>query len=268
MADGIVTRLEVPITAVAEPKAAAVVVTETANGGVTVTKAEATPADTSTLILGKFKDQEALIASYKELEAKLGTPPVVTPVVTPPSADAHAQVAKAGLDIQSLTEEFTANGKISNESMAALNAAGITAEQVGQYVAGQQAIVAQIATDLQAVAGGEKQLDTLLDWAKANATKAQKEAFDTALSTGNRELIKTALSGIKSGYETATGIDPKLVVKSEGAPGNSGPQPFASTAEMTTAMKDARYKRGDRAYIASVEARVKASGNRLWGGQD
>lgn len=273
MQDGIVTRLEAPITAAAEPKAAAVVATETANGGVTVTrKTEETPADTSKMILGKFKDQAALEAAYTELEKKQGAQkPVETPAATPATlpADAHAQVAKAGFDIQSLTEEFATNGnKLTDASMAKLAAAGITAEQVGTYIAGQQAIVAQIGTDLTAVAGGEKQLESLMAWAKVNATAEQKEAFDTALQTGNRELIKSAMTGIKGNYDAAMGTDARVTVKnSESVPGNSGPQPFASTAEMTAAMRDPRYKRGDRAYIASVEARVKASGNKLWGGE-
>jgi hypothetical protein len=273
MSNGVVTRLEVPITPAAEPTpAAGVVATPTANGGVTVTKevTTETPADTSKLILGKFKDQAALEAAYKELEQKQGSAkPVETPAATPaaPSTDAHAQVAKAGLDIQSLTEEFAANGnKLSEASMAKLAAAGITAEQVNGYIAGQQAIVNQIATDLTAVAGGEKQLETLTAWAKVNATKEQKTAFDTALATGNRELIKQALTGIKANYDAAMGTEARVTTKnSEAIPGITGVQGFGSQAEMTAAMRDPRYKKGDRAFIKSVEDRIKASRGKLWG---
>jgi hypothetical protein len=273
MSNGVVTRLEVPITPAPEPTpVAGVVATPTANGGVTVTKAETSeaPADTSKLILGKFKDHAALEAAYKELEGKLGQPKVETPaapVAAAPTADAHAQVAKAGLDIQSLTEEFAANGnKLTDASMQKLAAAGITAEQVNGYIAGQQAIVNQIATDLQTVAGGEKQLETLTAWAKVNATKEQKQAFDTALATGNRELIKQALTGIKANYDAAMGTDARVTTRnSEGVPGMSGVQGFGSQAEMTAAMRDPRYKKGDRAYIKSVEDRIKASRGKLWG---
>lgn len=269
--DGVVTRLSATPAPAAEPTpAAGVVVTPTANGGVTVKRAEEAPTPTEELILGKFKTDEDVRKAYVELEKKLGAKKDETPAApAAPAAsattDATAAATKAGLDLKALGDEYTAGGnKLSDASMAKLAAAGITAEQVGTYIAGQQAVADKIRADLATVTGGSEKLTATLEWAKANATPEQKAAFDAALDTDNAAVIKAVLTGIHTDYIKAVGQDPKLVV-AEPAGGTTGVQPFASQAEVTAAMRDPRYKKGDSAYIKSVEARIKASGGKLWG---
>jgi hypothetical protein len=263
MAD--VARLNAPVTPAAEPTpAAGIVATETANGGVVVRRDDTATADNKgeTLILGKFKDQEALVKAYTELEKKLGAgKPVETPAAAATAAtpvDAAAAAAK-GIDLKALSAEYIAGGnKLSDASMAALTAAGITQEQVSAYIAGQQAVADKISTDLAAVVGGQDKLTATLEWAKTNATDEQRAAFDAALDSGNIPLLKLALAQINTAYTAAVGTDPKLV-QAEQAPLVTGPKPFASQQEMMNAMKDPRYRKGDRAYIKSVEARVGVS---------
>ncbi len=265
--DGVVTRLNVPATAVAEPVAAAVVVTETANGGVTVRKAEeTTAANEEKLILGKFKTPEDLQKAYVELEKKLGSgkkDEAPAPTAETPKVDAAAAAVKAGLDLAALSQEYTAGGnKLSDESLAKLAAAGITAEQVGTYIAGQQAIADKISADLATVTGGADKLTATLEWAKVNATPEQKAAFDAALDSNNPALVKMALVGIHADYIKANGNDPKFVA-AETIPATSGVQPFGSQQEITAAMKDPRYKKGDQAYMKTVNDRMRIT--ELWG---
>jgi hypothetical protein len=273
--DGVISRLSAAPTPAAEPKpAAGVVATPTANGGVTVRKTEeTTAANEETLILGKFKDQSALEKAYTELEKKLGgkkeepAAPASTPTPAAPASDAAAAAQKAGLDLKALGDEYIAGGKkLSEASMAKLAAAGITEAQVSQYIAGQEALGKQVATDLAAAVGGEDKLNAVLEWAKANASKDQKDAFDAALDTGNPALVKLALAGIQADYVKAVGSDPKLIA-GEPAGGPVGVQPFGSQQEMVTAMKDPRYKKGDVAYMKLVQDRIKASRGKLWGKQ-
>jgi hypothetical protein len=223
------------------------------------------------LILGKFKTPADLEKAYTELEKKLGagkkdeTPPAAPAAPAAPAPDAAAAATKAGLDLGALSKEYVAGGnKLSEASMAKLAAAGITADQVATYIAGQTAVAEKISADLATVTGGADKLAATLEWAKANATPEQKASFDAALDSGNTALVKLALTGIHADYLKAVGSDPALV-EAEPVSAARGPQAFASQAEVTAAMRDPRYKNGDRAYIKQVEERIKASRGKLWG---
>ncbi len=119
----------------------------------------------------KFKSAEDMVASYKALEAKLGTTPapaaaapaVATPVkagaaleVPAPEA-AAAAVANAGLDMGALQSEWQTNGgDLKPETYASLEKAGIPKAMVEGYVAGQKALAADYDSSAYATAGGQE----------------------------------------------------------------------------------------------------------------
>ena len=207
---------------------------------------------------------EAMAKSYAELE-KARPAPVVPPAADP-AALAAAEAAKAagaagaGVDFAALTAEYTTAGALSEARYAELAGKGIPKEVVDQFIAGQSA-KAQVATFEQAaavteahgLAGGEAAFGSMLSWASANLSPADIAAFDTAV-VGNAASRSQAITALKARYTAANGSAPALVA---GQGSSEGVGAFSSRAEVTTAMRDPRY-RSDPAYRAVVEQRVGA----------
>jgi hypothetical protein len=117
-----------------------------------------------------------------------------------------------------------------------------------------------IRTAITAVAGDEASLKSVLEWAKVNATDAAVENYNAALKSGNTGLAALAFGAIQAEHSEAVGSDPKLL-EVENAGRTAGVKPFASEHEMVRAMSDRRYKEGDPAYHAEVDARLAVSNN-------
>jgi len=210
------------------------------------------------LILGKFKDQAALETAYVELEKKQSTP--VVPAAVKPAETVLPAVTQAGLDMDALNKEYIANaGKLSDTTLKALEAKGITAPMVEGYIGGLQAQATADRAELQSiVGGGPEDLQTLYEWAQTNLSKDEIAGYNALVSgrTRNIPAAKLVLDSMVNRYNAALGKDPNTPMVGAGAPaGAGGAVPFGDRSEMTTAMSDPRYKTSP-AYRASVEARV------------
>lgn len=219
----------------------------------------------------KFKTVEDMAASYKALEAKLGgapeTPAVVPPVVPPANplavpvtpaapADATAVVASAGLNMAELNTEFATSGTLSEASYAKLAAVGFDKGAVDNYVAGQQALVAQFETEVMAATpGGPDKYAEMVAWAKVNMTEAQVTAYNSAVGSGNKDQAKLAVAGLGASFTAAVGNEPVL---QGGRTGSGAADVFESLAQMKAAMSDARYKT-DPAFRNAVQAKLGRS---------
>lgn len=208
----------------------------------------------------KFKTGADLAASYKELEAKLGTPaavvvpPAVAAVVADPAA-AVAVVEKAGLDMTALSKEFAETGALSAASLATLAKAGVGEDVVTAYVAGQKAVAAQMRADVAASVGGEDTLAAILAWAPTNLNAAEAGAYNKAIASGDTALVRMAIASIATKYNEANGNAPALVTKGAPVPSAGDFPPFASNAQVVAAMSDPRYAK-DEAYRKGVEQRL------------
>jgi hypothetical protein len=223
----------------------------------TAAPAEEQPAgDRPAWLPEKFQSPEDLAKAYAELEQKQGAK---EPEGEPkPEDDANAQaedvVAKAGLDMSALSAEFQEKGELSTESYAALEAVGFDRNYVDSFIAGQQALARESQTRAFDIAGGETEYTNMVAWAAANLDIKEIQAYNQAIE-GTAEQAALAVAGLKSKYVSVNGSEPSLL---NGGGGLSGEQGFASTAEMTAAMKDPRYAK-DPAYRKSVEQRVSVS---------
>jgi hypothetical protein len=111
---------------------------------------------------------------------------------------------------------------------------------------------------LTTAAGSADTLKSQLDWARANATPAQKALFDAALDSGNPELVKMAYEPIKAAYTAAMGTQGTRVV-GESVPTTVGAKPFASQQEIIKFVNSPAYKSGDRAAHREYEERMKVT---------
>tara|TARA_R100000231_G_C5323713_1_gene164205 strand:+ start:1066 stop:1833 length:768 start_codon:yes stop_codon:yes gene_type:complete len=220
----------------------------------------------------KFNSVEELVKSYSELEKKLGEQSQPKESVDPvsktevkeetkeeqPKSDldiATKAVDSAGLNMDSLAEEYAKDGKLADKSYQSLEKAGIPKEYVDRFIAGQQAIADQQSASVKNMVGGAESYDAMSEWASNNLSETEKQAYNTAVNSKDLEAVKLAVVGLKARYAQATGSEPKLV---EGKASPSGEQGFESWAQVTQAMSDPRYSK-DPAYQAEVKNKLANS---------
>ena len=216
----------------------------------------------------KFNSVDELVKSYSELEKKLGeqsqpTEKSVDPVSKAelkgqPKSDldiATKAVDSAGLNMESLSEEYAKDGKLADGSYKSLEKAGIPKDYVDRFIAGQQAIADQQSTTVKDLVGGTQAYDSMSEWAGNNLNETEKTAYNSAVNSKDLEAVKLAVVGLKARYAQATGSEPKLV---EGKSSASGEQGFQSWAQVTQAMSDPRYAK-DVAYQAEVKNKLANS---------
>lgn len=223
---------------------------------------EAKPTD---LILGKFKTQDDLVKAYTALEQKQSQQALAVETPTTPAPTPEAKPAdKLGTNFQvdQYAQEFAKTGQLSDSSYKELEAKGFPKQIVDTYIEGQrakaQAAETQAKATVYSVAGSEQAYGEMVLWAASGGlSDVDTLAYNNTLNNGSSEQVKLAVEGLKARYDKAFGRDPQLA---NGHAVSAGPKPFRSNAEVTTAMKDPRYKT-DEAYRSDVSARMAVSFN-------
>jgi excinuclease UvrABC nuclease subunit len=171
-------------------------------------------------------------------------------------------VAQAGLDVSKWQEEFNTSRTVSEEGRAeiAKGLEGLFGDKaraiVDDFVEGQRMRVENVEGQIFTVAGGKEEYAKMVGWAAQNMSASEQSAYNAAMDSGDVNAMSLAVDGLKARYVRAEGSSPSLI-SGDGSIG-SGDAAFASTHEMTTAMKDPRY-RADPVYRKSVEQRAMRS---------
>ncbi len=240
-------------------------------------------------ILGKFDSVEALAASYKELEGKLGD---VAKTKEEPVAEDVAEYQEDGsvnyelakqqygeklgeLFEQSDIDPFAINkyyqennGTISEEHYKELESTGLTRNVIDSYLAGlkPQEGTEQVAADpsfpeyedIVGIAGGEDKYMEMLQWMDGNVSKEELQEFDKVVDAEKRNIPKVTLAvqEMFTRYKNAMGVEPRLISGKTSSSPNT--RVFKSNAEVVAAMRDPRYKT-DIAYQHEVQTRLQDS---------
>lgn len=166
------------------------------------------------------------------------------------------EVSKAlnqkGVDYNALTEEYATTGKISDESIAKLEAAGIPREMVDNYIKGYEARAKVEKDELVAVVGGEDNFKKIIDWAAMNL---KREEIISLNNIRDKFELEMALIGLQAKMEKQEGINPNYQRGDGDKPALTG---YRSKAEMYAAIRDPKYK-VDEAYRADVTKKIAAS---------
>lgn len=200
----------------------------------------------------KFESPEAMAAAYSELEGKLGAGTAET---TKTDETTETEDAPAFTAIDSATAEFMESGELSQETFDSLEKSGLPRQLVEAYIAGQQALSASQTNEIYAVAGGEEGYQQMASWATENLDESSVDAFNQIVETGSVEQARVAAQGLYAQFRAAQGGAPRLV---QGSTNGQAIEPFASTAVMSQAMSDPRYKT-DPAYQREVQQRLSVS---------
>ena len=206
----------------------------------------------------KFKSAEDLAKAYSALESKLGSSGEEQPAETAPTKDDPMAIKPAepvpdnDSFVDKFSQEFMANGKLSDDSYKALAEKGYSKKMVDGFIAGQQAILEQSRSQIFGQVGGEDGYKEMISWASQNLSKGEIEAYNKAVSSQDWSSVQFAVNGLKARFDGTKG--PKLV---QGQTGNTR-EGFASRAELAKAVSDPRYKT-DPAYRRKVEEKLSVS---------
>lgn len=183
-------------------------------------------------------DYAKLLKSYKELQAAnsrtawelsnlrkgittpaanatIATPAEAdnAPVIHPELSDEHRKEAEesdsiAGISLVTLAEQVASSGDIPADARQKLVAAGVKPEVIDFYVndAKNQVKVAQAEQasyekELLDSVGGAQQYADYVKFAQQNLPQEYIEAFNEAVSSGNKNQAKLAITGLKNAYQ-------------------------------------------------------------------
>ena len=221
------------------------------------------------LLAGKYKNAEELEKAYIELQKKLGDNKEedTEQASAEEKTEEKPQLSEGATLITQASDEYYANGnKLSPETLAKFSSlssqdlikAYMEVQSNPEFQA-QAAPPAEITTaqinQIKNSAGGEKAYANIVNWAKTNLPQDQVQAFDEVVNTGSVQAIQLAVSGLKSQYDNANGVEGRMVT-GKTAPNNG--DVFRSQAELVRAMSDARYD-NDPAYRQDVIEKLDRS---------
>ena len=222
------------------------------------------------LLAGKYKDAQELEKAYVELQKKLGEKEQDTEQATEEQPDDKPQLSEGASLITSASDEYYANGnKLSDETMAKFSAmssqdlikAYMEVQKTPEFQQQQSAPAADITpaqvNQIKNAAGGDQAYANIINWAKGSLPQDQLNAFNEVVNTGSVQAIQLAVSGLKSQYDNANGVEGRLVT-GKAAPNNG--DVFRSQQELVRAMNDPRYD-NDPAYRQDVIEKLERSNN-------
>lgn len=152
------------------------------------------------------------------------------------------------------SEEFASSGELTDETIEGFVSKGIPREFLDSYVAGLRALQTQAIGEAHGLVGGEDNWNAMMTWAKG-LPDADVEAFNEAVT--NPKTSSLAIQGLYSRFTAANGNEAPSAAASAQRGATDG-DVYRSTSEMTTDMRDPRYK-VDAAFRSNVEQKIMRS---------
>ena len=216
---------------------------------------EALEEQESKKLAGKFDDAEALEKAYIELQSKLGEPKeekTEAKEETKEEVKETEEETKEEPDYEFLDKlwEESKNEKYSDEILDKLNdmKPADVAQLYLNYRSGvdkkPQDLTTEQAAELQKSVGGEKEYNTMLQWASNNFDEAEISRYDKVMESGDPDAAYFAVQALASRYNDGVGVEGNMLT---GKPAKAQGDNFRSQAEVVRAMSDPRYD-SDPAY--------------------
>jgi hypothetical protein len=199
-------------------------------------------------------DVEAMAKSYSELEksrsqapAATEEKPAETPTAevkadgkiektqeTPTEAPAASPLATA---METARNEWAEKQEVSDETVKALEDAGIPREVFNLYIEGVKAQTAQQLQTIHGYVGGEENYKAMAAWAGQHLSDKELDAFNSALD--NADLRENAITGLYARFEKARPSEGSMIVPTGGQA--AGGDVYTSRDQLTADQKDPRY---------------------------
>ena len=222
------------------------------------------------LLAGKYKNAEELEKAYTELEKKLGSndKPEEEEEVEQTTSEDDTETetsAEVALLNEANKEYWDNDGKLSEETIEKFSSMS-SKDLVNAYLEAtkdnpppnqqQEVDVAQQdINSIQNSVGGEKAYKDMIQWASNNLDDKAVSAFDDVVGSGNVQMIKLAVAGLKAQYDDNNGYEGRML---SGKAAQTSGDVFRSQAEVVAAMGDPRYDK-DPAYRNDVYEKLDRS---------
>ena len=202
----------------------------------------------------KFKSDEEWRKSYDELERNFHSPPTdeVQEELSIP------QASDAPFDMEALQKEYMETGGLKDASYKILEDAGISKQYADTYIEGVKALGQQIGNQVKDSVGGAGDYQNMVEWAQANYTPEQIQAYDNAVNSGDVQLAMLTAKGLQADYQNSSGYEGQTVSGDTSLRMSDSSDIFRSNAQVTEAMKDPRYET-DMAYRQDVRDKLERS---------
>lgn len=211
-------------------------------------------------------DYQALAKSYVELEKTKGKPvePPKTPEVktevtpkTPEEEAANKVVTEAGLDMNSLSQEYAKDGSLADASYEKLAKAGIPKDIVDAFIDGQMAKVQVARSEAHSITDGETGYNAMVSYAQANLSPEEISAYNNAVNSKDSKVRDLAVRGMWSRYNSESGTSGGDLITGK-TNSKIGDGAYQSRAEMMVDMNSPKYKT-DPAFRAKVSTKLANS---------
>ena len=218
------------------------------------------------LLAGKYKNAEELEKAYTELEQKLGSnEKPEQEAETVKEEETVDEVPGVALLNEANTEYWENDGALSEETIEKFSSMS-SKDLVNAYLEAtkdnpppnqqQEVDVAQQdINSIQNSVGGEKAYKDMIQWASNNLDDKAVSAFDDVVGSGNVQMIKLAVAGLKAQYDDNNGYEGRML---SGKAAQTSGDVFRSQAEVVAAMGDPRYDR-DPAYRNDIYEKLDRS---------
>ena len=218
------------------------------------------------LLAGKYKNAEELEKAYTELEKKLGSNEESEQEVETVEEETVDDTPGVAL-LNEANDEYWANdGELSEETIEKFSSMSsrdlveayleVTKNNPQNLQGDSEADIAERDINIiQNSVGGEAEYAKLTDWAATNLDDTAINAFDSAVSSGNVQMIQLAVAGLKAEYDSANGYEGRML---SGKAAQTSGDVFRSQAEVVAAMSDPRYDR-DPAYRNDIYEKLDRS---------
>ena len=201
----------------------------------------------------KFKSDEEWRRSYDELERNFHSPPDQEQEEL-----SIPQVSDAPFDMESLQKEYMETGGLKDASYKLLEDAGISKQYADTYIEGVKALGQQIGNQVKDSVGGSGDYQNMVEWAQANYSAEQIQAYDNAVNSGDVQLAMLTARGLQADYQNSSGYEGQTVSGDTSLRMSDSSDVFRSNAQVTEAMKDPRYET-DMAYRQDVRDKLERS---------
>lgn len=207
-------------------------------------------AEQNQMLAGKFKDPQQLEAAYLELQKKLGSSTEAEQPTSDPEpeesnfldtlwTESQDQLTEATqqklseMDTNELAQMYLEYRSNVEQSSSSQQSAEFTEADIG---------------NLHASAGGEKEYQAMLGWAKDNLTEQEIEMYDAVMDRGDPQSAFFAIQALRYRYIDSVGSDGQMLT---GKAATDTKDVFRSQAELVQAMSDPRYD-NDPAYRSDI----------------
>ena len=162
-------------------------------------------------------------------------------------------------DLQSLSDEYTASGALSDATYQNLEARGYPRTLVETYIRGQQALMNEYRTSIYEQVGGENAYTAMTDWAGATFSESEIETYNSLITSGQKENITIAITSLKARYEAAHPGESAPLSGAASGPTSGQIEPYATQEELQKATYASLYGNMTEEQRAQHEARLLAS---------